>query len=75
MVHQINLIVGDIFKKSESYKVISKNAIQIVSYFHSSPYFMGLLRNEQKSCYNQTISLATLGEIRDACQNYFAVMK
>ncbi len=52
MTHQINLIIEDIFKESESYKVISKNAIQIVSYFHSSSYFTGLLKNKQKLCYN-----------------------
>ena len=62
MAHQINLIVEDIFKESESYKITSKNAVRIVSYFHSSSYFMGLLRNEQKLYYNQTISLATLNE-------------
>ncbi len=64
MAHQINLIVGDIFKESESYKVASKNAIRIVSYFHYSPYFTDLLRNEQRSYYNQTISLAISGETR-----------
>ncbi|PKB97256.1 hypothetical protein RhiirA5_301866 [Rhizophagus irregularis] len=64
MAHQMNLVVGDIFKESESYKVVSKNAVRIVSYFHSSPYFTGLLRNEQKSIYNQTISLITPGETR-----------
>ncbi|CAB4424802.1 unnamed protein product [Rhizophagus irregularis] len=64
MAHQMNLVVRDIFKESESYKVVSKNAVRIVSYFHSSPYFTGLLRNEQKSIYNQTISLITPGETR-----------
>ena len=62
MAHQINLIVGDIFKESESYKVTLKNAVWIVSYFHSSSYFMSLLRNEQKLCYNQTIFLVTSDE-------------
>ena len=42
----------------------SKNAIRIVSYFHSSSYFTGVLRKEQKSYYNQTISLITPGETR-----------
>ena len=64
MAHQINLIIGDIFKESESYKVTLKNAVWIVSYFHSSLYFMGLLRNEQKSYYNQTISLITPDKTR-----------
>lgn len=35
-----------------------------MSYFHSSSYFTGLLRNEQKVCYNQTITLITPGETR-----------
>jgi len=64
MAHQMNLVVGDIFKESLQYKQVSKNAIRIVSYFHSSPYFTGLLRNEQNSCYGQTIALITPGETR-----------
>lgn len=64
MAHQINLVFGDIFKESDAYKTTSKNAIRIVSYFHSSPYFTGLLRNEQMACYKQTISLATPAETR-----------
>jgi hypothetical protein len=62
MAHQMNLIVGDIFKESETYRITSKNAVRVVSYFHSSPYFTGVLRKEQRSCYNQTISLITPGE-------------
>jgi len=64
MAHQMNLIVGDIFKESETYRITSKNAVRVVSYFHSSPYFTGILRKEQRSCYNQTISLITPGETR-----------
>ena len=51
MAHQMNLVVGDIFKESFQYKQTSKDAVCIVSYFHSSTYFTGLLRNEQQSCY------------------------
>jgi hypothetical protein len=64
MAHQMNLVVGDIFKASSQYKKVSKDAVRIVGYFHSSSYFTGLLRNEQKSCYNQTITLITPGETR-----------
>jgi 3-hydroxymyristoyl/3-hydroxydecanoyl-(acyl carrier protein) dehydratase len=64
MAHQMNLVVGDIFKESLQYKQVSKDAVRIVSYFHSSPYFTGLLRNEQMSCYGQTIALITPGETR-----------
>jgi len=64
MAHQMNLVVGDIFKESESYQQTSKNAVRLVSYFHSSPYFTGKLRNEQQSCYEKTIALATPGETR-----------
>ena len=46
MAHQMNLVVGDIFKESLQYKQASKDAIRIVSYFHSFTYFTGLLRNE-----------------------------
>src|SRR3954451_388343 len=64
MAHQMNLVVGDIFKESLQYKRVSKNAVRIVSYFHISSYFTGLLRNEQNSCYGQTIALITPGETR-----------
>jgi hypothetical protein len=64
MAHQMNLIVGEIFKESNIYQQISTNAIKIVSYFHSSSYFTGLLRNEQKTLYGKTIALATPGETR-----------
>ena len=64
MAHQMNLVVGDIFKESLHYKQTSKDAVRIVSYFHSSTYFTGLLRNEQQSCYGQTIALITPGETR-----------
>ena len=49
MAHQMNLIVGEIFKESDIYQQTSIKAVKIVSYFHSSAYFTGLLRNEQKS--------------------------
>ncbi|GES87911.1 ribonuclease H-like domain-containing protein [Rhizophagus clarus] len=48
MAYQMNLIVGEIFKASDIYQQTSIKAVKIVSYFHSSAYFMGLLRNEQK---------------------------
>jgi len=64
MAHQMNLVIGDIFKESDIYKKTLKNAIHVVSYFHSSPYFTGLLRDEQKSCYGQFISLLTPAETR-----------
>ena len=62
MAHQMNLIVGEIFKESDIYQQISIKAVKIVSYFHSSVYFTGLLRNEQKSLYGKTIALATPGK-------------
>ena len=64
MAHQMNLIVRKIFKKLDIYQQISIKAVKIVSYFHSSAYFTGLLRNEQKSLYGKTIALATPGETR-----------
>ena len=64
MTHQMNLVVGDIFKTSNMYQQTSTKAIKIVSYFHSSAYFTGLLRNEQKSLYGKTIALATSGKTR-----------
>lgn len=70
MAHQMNLIVGEIFKASDIYQQTSTKAVKIVSYFHSSAYFTGLLRNEQKSLYGKTIALATPGETR-WCSYYF----
>ena len=64
MAHQMNLVVGEIFKESDIYHQMSVKAVKIVSYFHSSAYFTGLLRNEQKSLYDKTIALATPGETR-----------
>src|SRR3954466_8571825 len=64
MAHQMNLVVSDIFKESPQYKQISKNAICIISYFHSSTYFTRLLKNEQMSYYGQIIALITSGETR-----------
>ncbi len=64
MAHQVNLVVGDIFKESNIYQQTSTKAVKIVSYFHSSAYFTGLLRNEQKSLYGKTIALNTPGETR-----------
>ena len=45
--YQINLCVGDIFKESEKYKKVSIQAVAIVSFFDSSTYFLGKLRQEQ----------------------------
>ena len=64
MAHQMNLIMGDIFKESDIYQQTSTRAVKIVSYFHSSTYFTGLLWNEQEILYGKTIALATPGETR-----------
>jgi hypothetical protein len=64
MAHQMNLVVGDIFKESDTYQQTSTKAVRIVSYFHTSTYFTGLLRNEQESLYGKTIALTTPGETR-----------
>jgi len=64
MAHQLNLIVGEIFKESDNYQHTSTKAVKIVSYFHSSTYFTGLLKNEQKAIYGKTVALATSGETR-----------
>ncbi|GET04238.1 DUF659 and ribonuclease H-like domain containing protein [Rhizophagus clarus] len=62
MAHQMNLIVEEIFKESDVYQRTSTKAVKIISYFHSSAYFTGLLRNEQKSLYDKTIALIASGE-------------
>jgi hypothetical protein len=45
--HQMNLCIGDIFKESERYKTVSIQAVAIVSFFNSSTYFLGKLKQEQ----------------------------
>lgn len=62
MAHQMNLIVGEIFKESSIYQQTSTKAVKIVNYFYSSAYFTDLLRNEQKSLYSKTIALTSPGE-------------
>ena len=59
MAHQLNLVVGEIFKESDNYQSTSTKAVKIISYFHSSTHFTDLLRNEQKAIYNKTVALAT----------------
>ena len=39
IAHQLNLIVGEIFKESDNYQYTSTKAVKIVSYFHISAYF------------------------------------
>ena len=43
MAHQMNLIVGKIFKELDIYQQTSTKAIKIISYFHLSSYFISLL--------------------------------
>jgi hypothetical protein len=42
MVHQMNLVFGDIFKESKKYKDVSTKAIRIVSFFNMSSFFAGI---------------------------------
>jgi len=64
MAHQMNLIIGGIFKESELHQRISKEAIRIVSFFHNSTFFTGNLRDKQKRIYQKTITLITPGDTR-----------
>jgi hypothetical protein len=48
MTHQMNLVFGDIFKENPIFQRISKEAAQIISYFHSSTFFTGNLQDEQE---------------------------
>jgi len=43
MAHQMNLVFAEIFKESTIFERISEEAVQIVSFFHKSGYFMGNL--------------------------------
>ncbi|CAG8841862.1 25329_t:CDS:2, partial [Racocetra persica] len=60
--HQINLVFGDIFKENELFKHISKDAVQIVRFFHNSTYFMGILWEEQIRICKKNISLISPGD-------------
>ena len=64
MAHQINLVVGDIFKESDKYKNASAKAIKIVSFFNMAPYFAGHLRDEQMAIYQRIIALTRPGDTR-----------
>jgi len=55
--HQANLIVGEIFKESPDLIYASEKAIQIITYFNRSVYFMARLRDEQKIKYNKYLAL------------------
>ena len=57
MAHQMNLLFGEIFKESELYKKVSKEAIRLVSFFHKSVFFTENLRDEQMRIYKKTITL------------------
>ncbi|CAJ0840359.1 16854_t:CDS:2 [Entrophospora sp. SA101] len=49
--HQLNLCVGDLFKESSNFSRVSSLAIDIISTFRKSTYFMGQLHTEQDSIY------------------------
>ena len=55
--HQVNLVVGEIFKESSDYREVSAKAIELVSFFNTSSYFLGKFREEQKSIYDKVIAL------------------
>ncbi|CAH1768919.1 8613_t:CDS:2, partial [Entrophospora sp. SA101] len=60
--HQINLVVGEIFKESIDFEEASEKAIKIISFFNKSAYFMGKLCKEQKILYKKYISLQRPGD-------------
>src|SRR4051812_14661305 len=49
--HQLNLCVGDLFKESSNLSRVSGLAIDVISTFRKSTYFMGQLHTEQESIY------------------------
>ncbi|CAI2191066.1 8803_t:CDS:1 [Funneliformis geosporum] len=54
----------EIFKESSDYHEISTKAIELVSFFNTSSYFLGKLCEEQKSIYDKVIVLQYLCVIR-----------
>jgi len=56
-VHQVNLVVSEIFKESLDYHEISIKAIELVSYFNTLFYFLEKLCEKQKSIYGKIIAL------------------
>jgi hypothetical protein len=64
MAHQMNLVFSDIFKESAVFQRVSKEAVRIVSYFHSSTFFTGNLRDEQERIYKKTVKLVSPGDTR-----------
>ncbi|CAG8574242.1 4679_t:CDS:2 [Cetraspora pellucida] len=63
----MNLCVGDIFKKDSNLKIITEEAIEVVTYFHRSDFFYSRLKDEQAAIYKgKYIALITPN---DTCWN------
>ena len=64
--HQCNLAVGEIFKESNEFKVASKKALKIVSYFNHAinSYFIGRLQDIQFQIYKTCITLVCPADTR-----------
>jgi len=73
------LCVGDIFKASSEFKLISDQALKIAVYFKNAnhKFFIGQLRDIQKDIYGKYIQPAVPGDTRwsshlNCCQTLIA---
>jgi hypothetical protein len=64
--HQINLCVGEIFKKSTEFKTTIDRTIKLATYFKNSnhKYFIARLQNQQYETYKKYIAIFVPGETR-----------
>lgn len=60
----MNLCVGDIFKKSNLFSIVAEQAVQLVSFFHRSTFFLGRLRSEQAALYKSYVSFVSPNSTR-----------
>ena len=63
-MHQVNLIIGEIFKESLDYYEVLTKAIELVSYFNTLSYFLKKLCKKQKLIYGKIIALQHLYVIK-----------
>ena len=55
--HQVNLVVGDLFKLKSTYLTTVDKAIEVIKWFNNHSRALGLLRKEQLTTYHKILAL------------------
>lgn len=55
--HQVNLVVGDLFKLKSMYLTTVDKAIEIIKWFNNHSHALGLLWKEQLTTYHKILAL------------------